>query len=93
MLDEQRRGIINQATCEFGMQENEAANAIYIYIYIYIAINSYILKYRVGILPTIFYVAANYVFLLNYEIVKKFSSSSTVSCEKRSVRFKTFMLV
>ena len=89
MLDEQRRGIINQATCEFGMQENEAANAIYIYIYIY----SYILKYRVGILPTIFYVAANNVFLLNYEIVKKFSSSSTVSCEKRSVRFKTFMLV
>ena len=63
MLDEQRRGIINQATYEFGMQENEAANAIYICINMK---KRSVCKYRVGFLPTKIHVAAKYVFLLNF---------------------------
>ena len=88
MLDEQRRGINNEAT-ELRMQENEAASTLQT---LELELQQQFWNCRVGSTTTKIHVAASYVFLQHYEIKNKFiKQHSPIRNEKYG--FKKCMLV
>ena len=80
VLVEHRRGTINQATYELGMQDDKAARTVQIPEQ---RLDERKWNYQVRTSTTKIHLAANYVFMMNCEIAKKLIKQHPLKCHEK----------